>query len=160
MAAHETTASSEQYTPLSSAHKSASQLSTVFLVIFWVMALPTLQLCRHFAVTCCNCSLKVYAACSSATMVTICQDIPCHNPQDHNVNLRCQERLIILYDFRFFSAKYVKPCSRNDPKLNECAKRHAKDVISYAGLAQGKLQGAKKQCHASDVPRQDSKLDP
>jgi hypothetical protein len=119
-----------------------------------------LQVCSHFALTCCNCSLKMYAVYVSATMATIWQATPCHNPQDHNVNSHCQENLIILHDFCFFSAKYVKPCSRNDPNLNECAKRHAKDVISYPGLAQGKLQGDKKQCNASDIPRQDSEVDP
>ncbi|PNF31911.1 hypothetical protein B7P43_G07900 [Cryptotermes secundus] len=33
--------------------------------------------------------------------------------------------------------KYIKPCSRNDPDIDECAKRHAKDVISHPALAQG-----------------------
>jgi len=40
-----------------------------------------------------------------------------------------------------FSAKYIRPCARSDPKFNDCLKEHARETLASPILEKGKCWG-------------------
>lgn len=46
----------------------------------------------------------------------------------------------LLFRYMYFSASYIKACSRSDPNINECAKKQAINTIPHILKGKQKFQ--------------------